>query len=220
MFPPMSRTNRLATIVLAIGAAALAGWWGAQFIAPAERRIILVNGTVLAPSRAIDTFDLVDQGGRRFTKERLAGRWSVIYFGFTTCPMICPTTMAVLKDFAQRVSGLPANARPQVILITVDPEHDTPEAMGRYVTAFDPSFLGLTGSRTALDAVAAEFSVAHGPAPAGGTPDHSATIYFVDPQPTLTAVFTPPHSAAALADDYRRLSGRLTGRLTGHLASG
>jgi protein SCO1 len=212
MFPPMSRTNRITTIVLAIGVAALAGWWAAHFVAPAERSITLVNGTLLTPGRAIDTFDLVDQGGRHFTKERLAGRWSVIYFGFTTCPMICPTTMAVLKDFAQRVSGLPANARPQVILITVDPEHDTPEAMGRYVTAFDPSFLGLTGSSTALDAVAAEFGVAHGPATAGGTLDHSATIYFVGPQATLTAVFTPPHSAAALADDY--------GRLTGHLASG
>lgn len=161
---------------------------------------------MLVPPRRLASIDLLDQRGRQFTNQQLLGRWSVVYFGFTHCPVVCPTTMAVLKDFARRVAGLPAAARPQVILITVDPERDNPQALGRYVESFDPAFLGLTGAAAALDAVAAEFSVAHGPAGPDGSIDHSTAIYFVDPQGALAAVFTPPHDAAALAEDYSRLA--------------
>lgn len=207
----MTRARRIVLVVCALAAGTLGAWWASNLRAPGERGVALAHGTLLIPARSISALDLVDQNGRRFTEERLTGRWSVVYFGFTSCPMICPTTMAVLRDFARRVQGLPPQSRPQVILITVDPEHDTPQVMGRYVAAFDPGFLGLSGTSAALDAAAEEFSVVHGPAGSGGAIDHSATLFIVDPRSALNAVFTPPYSAAALAEDYQRLAGRSAG---------
>jgi protein SCO1/2 len=204
--PLMSRASRIAAIACALVGVAFAGWWTAHLMTAAPRAIVLLHGTRLLPPRPIAAMNLVDQNGQRFTNERLVGRWSVVYFGFTNCPIICPTTMAVLKDFSRRVASLPASTRPQVILITVDPDRDTPAAMARYVAAFDPTFLGLTGKSAALDAVATDFSVAHGPTSADGSMDHSSTIYVVDPRAALAAVFTPPHGAAALAEDYQRLT--------------
>jgi protein SCO1/2 len=202
----MNSGRRILFIACALAVATLAGWWAARLITPSPRAVTLLHGTRLIPPRQLGAIDLVDQLGRRFTNARLLGRWSVVYFGFTHCPIVCPTTMAVLRDFAGRVASLPARARPQVILITVDPERDSPQALGHYVEGFDPAFLGLTGKTAALDAVAADFSVAHGPAGPDGSVDHSTAIYFVDPRGALAAVFTPPHDAAALAEDYTRLA--------------
>jgi protein SCO1/2 len=207
----MTLDRRILLVVCALAAAVLGAWWASKLRAPAAPSVALAQGTLLVPARSIGALDLVDQYGERFTEERLAGRWSVVYFGFTTCPMICPTTMAVLRDFAGRVQGLPPESRPQVILITVDPAHDTPQVLGRYVAAFDTTFLGLSGTSAALAAAADRFSVAHGPAAPGDSIDHSATVFIVDPGAALRAIFTPPHSAATLAEDYERLAGHAVG---------
>lgn len=201
----MTRSIRIVAIILALAAAAGGGWWATRILTEREPAPTLLQGTAIAPARALGALDLVDQRGRRFANDRFHGRWSVIYFGFTTCPMICPAAMAELKDFARRVQNLPPAARPQVILITIDPTHDTPRVLGRYVEAFDPAFLGLTGSSAAIDDAAREFSVAR--SAASGQIDHSTTLYVVDPRGSISAVFTPPHTAAALAEDYRRLAG-------------
>lgn len=203
----MSRTQRLLLVLCVLGAGALGAWWSARTSAPAAGAVILTHGTRLAPARSIAKLDLVDQTGGRFTEERLKGRWSIVYFGFTTCPMICPTTMAMLREVTRRVGTLPAALRPQVILITVDPETDTPAVIGRYVATFDPAFVGLTGGKAALDDAAEKFSVAHSRSGDGRSFDHSSTIYLVDPAGDLSAVFTAPQTAEGIADDYRRLVG-------------
>jgi len=202
----MTRSQRLLIVFGLIAAAALGAWWAARFLKPPKPPVTLTHGTLLAPAHAVGALDLIDQNGRPFTHARFEGRWSFVYFGFTSCPMICPTTMAMLRDLAQGLESLPPQARPQVILITVDPQTDTPPVIGRYVAGFNPAFLGLTGTQSALDAVAQRFSVAFGRS-ANGTIDHSSTIYVVDPQGALAAVFTPPQSVAAIADDYRQLVG-------------
>jgi protein SCO1/2 len=207
----VTRAHGILLAVCAFAAAALGAWWAAHLLAPSERQVTLTHGTLLTPPRAVGALNLVDQTGKPFTEARFAGRWSVVYFGFTSCPMVCPTTMALLRDFARGVQGLPAQARPQVILITVDPEHDTPQVMGEYVAKFDRGFLGLAGTSAALDAAAANFSVVHGRSGAEGSIDHSSTLYVVDPEARLSAVFTPPQTAAGLAADYQRLVGPLAG---------
>jgi protein SCO1/2 len=202
----MTRSQRLLILFSVIVAAALGAWWASRLLAPPAPSVTLKNGTLLAPARAIGALDLVDQYGQPFTQARLEGRWSVVFFGFTSCPMICPTTMAMLRDLAGRLKTLEPRLRPQVILITVDPQTDTPPVIGRYVASFDATFLGLTGSQGALDTVARAFSVAYGRS-TSGTIDHSSTIYLVDPRAELAAVFTPPQTVAAIAEDYRRLVG-------------
>jgi len=201
----MSRIQRLLLVLCVLAAGALGAWWSAHYSPRAGGAVTLMHGTRLTPARSIGKLDLVDQTGGRFTEERLKGRWSIVYFGFTSCPMVCPTTMAMLREVARRVAQLPAASRPQVILITVDAETDTPAVIGRYVAAFDPSFIGLTGTKAALDDAAEKFSVAHSRSGDGRSFDHSSTIYLVDPAGALTAVFTAPQTAAGIADDYRRL---------------
>ena len=202
----MTRSQRLIIVFGLIAAAALGAWWAARFLTPSKPPVTLRHGTLLAPGHPIGALDLIDQNSQPFTQTRLDGHWSLVYFGFTSCPMICPTTMAMLRDLARRLETLPPEARPQVILITVDPQTDTPPVIGRYVAAFSPTFLGLTGTQPALDAAAKRFSVAFGRS-ANGTIDHSSTIYVVDPQGALAAVFTPPQTVGAIADDYRQLVG-------------
>jgi len=206
----MTRSQRLLIVFGLMAAAALGAWWAARFLKPPQRPVTLAHGTMLAPARPVGALDLIDQNGQPFTQARFEGRWSLVYFGFTSCPMICPTTLAMLRDVAQRLESLPPPARPQVMLITVDPPTDTPPVIGRYVAGFNPTFLGLTGTQPALDAVAQRFSVAFGRS-ANGTIDHSSTIYVVDPQGSLAAVFTPPQTVTAIADDYRQLVGRPAG---------
>lgn len=201
----MTRSTRIVAIILALAAAASGGWWATRVFAMRETAPTLLQGTAIVPARALGPLDLIDQRGQRFKNDRFHGRWSVVYFGFTTCPMICPAAMAELKDFAGRVQNLPPAARPLVILITIDPAHDTPPLLGQYVEAFNAMFLGLTGSAAAIEGAAQEFSVAY--SASGVQIDHSTTLYVVDPRGSLSAVFTPPYTAAALAEDYRRLAG-------------
>lgn len=203
----MSRSQKWLLVLCVLGAGALGAWWAAHLQSGAQARAALAHGTALTPPRPLSTLALIDESGQPFGEARLRGHWSIVYFGFTSCPMICPTTMAMLKDVARDLAALPAGQQPQVLLITVDPDTDTPEVIGRYVRTFNPAFHGLTGARTALDDAARQFSVAHQRSGAGGSIDHSSTVYVVDPEGALAAVFTSPQTAAGIAADYRRLAG-------------
>jgi protein SCO1/2 len=134
-----------------------------------------------------------------------------MFFGFTHCPAICPATLATLVDVRRRLEPMEAGALPQIVLVSVDPERDTPETLAGYVARFDPSVIGVTGSAAAVDAFASGMGVAHQKiAMSDGDymVDHSAFVLLLDPQARLAAVFTPPHSAERLATDYLRMLGR------------
>ncbi len=102
-------------------------------------------------------FDLVDQDGKSFTRADLLGHPHVVYFGFTYCPDLCPT---MLFELASVVQALGDKAAPlKVVFVTVDPQRDTPKVMHDYVTAFDPHFIGLTGSPDAIAAAAGAYRI-------------------------------------------------------------
>ena len=131
-------------------------------------------------------FALVDQDGRRVTERDFAGRWRIMYFGYTFCPDVCPTEMqtimAGLKLFANDMPAAAAKVTP--IFVTVDPARDTPAALKQWVSAFGPTLIGLTGSSAAIDKVADEFKVYHakGAKTAGGyLVNHSSQTYLFDP---------------------------------------
>jgi protein SCO1/2 len=131
----------------------------------------------------------------------------VLFFGFTHCPDVCPTTLA---DMAQVMRQLGADAeRVQVVFVTVDPERDTQEALAKYVPAFDPRFLGLRGSLEATRAVAKEFKVYFekrpGETPGAYSVDHSAQSYVLDPQGRLRLFVRHERIAEDLAPDLRAL---------------
>jgi protein SCO1/2 len=131
----------------------------------------------------------------------------VLFFGYTHCPDICPTTLA---DMAGVMKKLGKDAeRVQVLFVTVDPERDTPEVLAKYVPAFDSSFLGLSGDAAATQRAAKEFKIFYekrpGNAPGAYTVDHSAQSYVIDPLGNLRLFVRHDRIATDLADDLRAL---------------
>lgn len=159
--------------------------------------------------RPLPAFALTDQSGRPFGLARLRGRWTFVFFGFVNCPDICPTTLATLAAVEGALADLPAEKRPGVLFVSVDPGRDTPELLGRYVAHFDPAFTGATGSREEIDALSAALGVAViiGAPEADGSyaVDHSAAVFLVDPEARVTAHFGAPHDAGTIARDFRRI---------------
>lgn len=134
----------------------------------------------------------------------------VLYFGFTHCPDVCPTTLATL---ARAVDALgPDGDGVQVLMVSVDPERDTPRLLGEYVASFDHRFLGVTGSVEAVDRVAALYGIYHAKVPDpsledGYTVDHTASVMVIDREGFLRVVYPPGVTADQLTPDLRELVG-------------
>lgn len=153
------------------------------------------------------TLELRDHTGRLRHLEDFRGKAVVLFFGFTHCPDVCPTTLA---DTARALQALgPQAERVQVLFVTVDPERDTPQALASYVSAFDPRFLGLYGDAEATRRVAKEFKIYYekraGSAPGSYTMDHSAQTYVIDPQGRLRLLLRQERIAEDLPHDLRVL---------------
>jgi protein SCO1/2 len=151
-------------------------------------------------------FSLTDHTGRARTLADFRGKAVVMFFGYTHCPDVCPTTLAELKMVKSRLG--PDGERVQVLFVTVDPERDTQDVLAQYVPAFDPGFLGLRGDAAATARVAKDFKVFYQKVP-GSKPDnysidHTAGSYVFDPQGHLR-LFVRHGNAANLADDLRLL---------------
>ena len=149
--------------------------------------------------------ELVDHAGKARRLEDFRGKAVVLFFGFTHCPDVCPTTLA---DIAQAVKSLGPDAeRVQVVMVSVDPERDTPESLAKYVTAFDERFLGLRGDLEATKKVAAEFKIYFEKRKQGDsyTVDHSAQSYVIDPRGRLRLLVRHERIAQDLAPDLRTI---------------
>lgn len=167
----------------------------------------LETGTWLPAPRALEPFELVDESGAAATLETLRGRPTLLFFGFTRCPDVCPATLALVAA-ARRKAGLEAL---RVVLVSVDPERDTPERLRAYVHAFDPGFRALTGSAEQIARLARQLGVAAARVPLPGgdyTVDHSAALLWLDADARLAAIFTPPLQVDTLAADLARLQAR------------
>jgi protein SCO1 len=129
-------------------------------------------------------FALPDYNGKMRTLADFKGKAVVVFFGYTQCPDVCPTTMAEMASVMQQLG--PLADRVQVLFITLDPARDTPAVLSKYVPAFDSRFLGLVGDQAATDKVAKEFKVFYqkvpGKQPGSYTMDHTAGSYVFDPQ--------------------------------------
>ena len=149
--------------------------------------------------------DLTDHNGKPRHLEDFRGKAVVVFFGFTHCPDVCPTTLAEMAQVVKQLG--PDGDRVQLLFVTVDPERDTREALAKYVTAFDPRFLGLYGDLDATRRVAKDFKIYFEKRKTGDTysVDHSAQSYVIDPQGRLRLLVKHDRIAADLPDDLRVL---------------
>jgi protein SCO1/2 len=152
-------------------------------------------------------FSLTDAAGKSRTLADYRGKAVVIFFGYTQCPDVCPTTLAELAEAMKRLG--PDADRVQVLFVTVDPERDTADLLGKYVPAFDPRFMGLRGDAVATEAVAKEFKIIYqkqpGATPGSYTMDHSAGTYIFDPQGRLRLYVSYGQGPEVFAHDLREL---------------
>jgi protein SCO1/2 len=188
-----------------------------------------------SPASAAPAAGFIDQDRQAFGLERLEGRWSLMFFGFTNCPDICPMTLGTLAQAEKQLVDLPQAQRPQVILVSVDARRDTPERLASYVRFFGPSFTGITAPQEIVEDFARQMGVVVAITPIApsatqanetqdsemqdgqmqpeGEPghsgnytvDHSASIFLIDPRGAMRALFSPSHTAEAIAADYRRV---------------
>ena len=198
-------SNRYWVSIAAIAfAAALAGVYVARLVSqPAVPS--LESGTSLPKPRPLAEFNLVDTRGNPGSPATLRSHPTLVFFGFTHCPDVCPTTLALLSNVQKQVAipGL------KVALISVDPDRDTPEQLGKYISSFGGDLIGLTGTPPEISKSTKSFGVAASRVelPGGNyTMDHSATVFALDSEARIVAVFTPPFNAAALARDLTRLA--------------
>ena len=188
--------------------AGLAGFWAASQLD--RRSPQLASGTWLPQARRVADFHLADIYGRPFSRADLAGTPTLVFFGFTHCPDVCPTTLLKLA----RVRKEAALPRLRVLFVSIDPQRDTPQAVALYVHAFDPQFEGLTGDPAAISAVARDFGVAVSRVDLPGgdyTMDHSAVVFLLDDATRIAAVFTPPFEVASMAADLKAAAPFLRG---------
>jgi protein SCO1 len=151
-------------------------------------------------------FELKDPQGRTRTLADFRGKAVVLFFGYTQCPDVCPTTLAALAETMKRLG--PDADRVQVLFVTVDPERDTPALLAQYVPAFDPRFLGLYGDADATARTAKEFKVLYQKVtgPSGNyTMDHSAGTYVFDPQGRLRLYVSNGQGPDVFVHDLREL---------------
>ena len=187
---------RLALIVVVAAILAACGKDGPSF-----------KGSDVTGSSFAKDFALTDMHGAKRTLADYRGKAVVVFFGFTQCPDVCPTTLAALAETMKQLG--PEAERVQVLFITVDPERDTEELLKAYVPAFDPRFVGLRGTAAQTEAVAKEFRIVYqklpGATPTTYTVDHSAGLFLFDPQGRLRVYVGHGQGPEVLVHDLKQL---------------
>jgi protein SCO1/2 len=171
--------------------------------------VFIVTGRSPAPvalqSSVGGPFRLTDHNGRTITEQDLKGRPFLVFFGFTHCPDVCPTTLFEVSEVLRALGGDGKDVR--AVFVTVDPARDTPEKLKDYLSSFDPRVIGVTGDETAIKAMEKTYRVYAKKVPleAGGyTMDHTAIVYLMDKNGRFVAPFNMKRKPAEAAAELRR----------------
>jgi len=208
--------NRNTGIILAIALAAGLGLLLAQKVfGPANKGAdgtssILFYGT----PRTLPDFDLAQSDGTRLIPGELRGHWTLVFLGFTSCPDVCPTTLTELAQAQKQWETIPDSLRPRVVLVSVDPERDTPNRLGEYAHAFHKDTIAATADVPSLERFATSLGMVFQKAPGKHfeqnpddySMDHSASIAVLDPQGRLAGLMRPPFNPQAIASDLKKLT--------------
>lgn len=196
-----------------------------------EQELRDLGATVYPEPRSLNDFELQDQLGNAFTRNNFIGNWNLVFFGFTSCPDICPLTMAELEKFYRTVD-VNQFGKPRIILVTVDPLKDTPETMAEYLGNYHEDFIGLSGDVGSISQLATQLYVVQSGGPYAEVPspevpalhndhtedsksadeigdyliNHSAHISVISPRGELFAVMRAPHRDQDIARVFQIIS--------------
>lgn len=189
-------------IALLLGSALAAGLFAAMKSGtPAQAQ----SATILPMATELPEFSLVDQHGDTIDASSFRGQWDLVFFGFTHCPDVCPMTLQVLAQVRRELVESGAKTAPRIVLVSVDPERDTPDILGRYVDYFGPDNLAVTGNleqlRKLTSGLGVYFEKVDTETENYGV-DHSAAVLVINPDGKFTALFGAPHIVADYLHDF------------------
>ena len=188
-------------IAIILGTALAAG----VFVATRMNKPVELDTAFVMPlTTALPNFSLLDQSGAPVNADSFRGQWDLVFFGFTNCPDICPTTLQVLASAKRELTDAGARTLPRIVLVSVDPERDTPEVLGQYVDYFGEDNLGITGDLGEIKKLTAGLGIYFEKVAAeDGTysVDHSAAVLVINPDGEFSALFSAPHVVASYVHD-------------------
>lgn len=190
-------------IVLAVITGIVAG----SFVFKPKPKKSDIPGFFWPQAKALPGFAMQDHNGAAFGPENFKNHWSLVFFGYTHCPDVCPTSMGVFKQVKARLAEhgeVAANTR--YVFISVDPERDTPATLKAYLGYFDPEFIGISGSEHEVAGLTRTLGVVYKRLPGESkdiyTVDHSASILLINPQGEFAGLFSTPHHPAEIVKNY------------------
>jgi len=202
----MNRKLHIAIVALVVVVFAFGAWLNLRHDDPPENAAVggmVVNVDIGGP------FELTDHTGAQFTRDDLAGDYALIYFGYTFCPDVCPTELGLMAEAIDLLEGDGERVRP--VMITIDPERDTPDVLSEYVPLFHKRLVGLTGTEQEVRDVATKYRVFYrrfeDPSYTYYLMDHTSFVYLLSPTGEIASMFryqTPPEEMAATIRQHMR----------------
>ena len=204
----LKRLPLILILLLALAAGLFIGFWTQN-----EKVTIgdVRAATVLEPPNGIEDFKLTTHTETPFTLGSLKGKWSFLFFGYTNCPDVCPTTLHTLTQVDKQISEITnGDQEIQVAFVSVDPERDTSERLAKYVPYFNQSFIGVTGRQAAINQLTQQLGILHmrvgGDEDKNYLVDHSSSILLFNPSGELRALFSVPHNAKEIVNDFLKIT--------------
>lgn len=194
--------------MIAAIAAAIGLFAGSHYFAAPAGPVLKAAVMYPAP-RGVPDFTLANANGAALTQADWRDRWTIVFFGFTHCPDVCPSTLSVFKQVWTTLAAQGRTARLRFDFISVDPQRDTPEQLTRYISYFHEDFVAATGNEAELTRLTRSLGLVYAQVPdeqGGYTVDHSASVVIIDPAGRLVGLFRPPFDAVAIADDLASLT--------------
>ena len=169
-----------------------------------EKKPSLITGKILVRPMEIDNFELIDQNNEVFNKKSLEGGWTVLFFGYTNCPDVCPTTIYKLAEIKNGIKEDLPSANFNTVLVTLDPDRDSTERLDEYIGYFDETMLGVTGTYENIQSFTSSLSVFYQRInkEEGYDFNHTASIFVFDKDGSLFATMSPANTVGELESDF------------------
>ena len=169
-----------------------------------EKKPSLITGKILVRPMEIDNFELIDQNNEAFNKKSLEGAWTVLFFGYTNCPDVCPTTIYKLAEIKNGIKEDLPSANFNTVLVTLDPDRDSAERLDEYIGYFDETMLGVTGTYENIQSFTSSLSVFYQRInkEEGYDFNHTASIFVFDKDGSLFATMSPANTIGELESDF------------------
>ena len=176
---------------------------------PSQATSLQIPGYALPQPLPLESFRLFDQQGDEFTLDDLRSRWTLLFFGYTHCPDVCPATLAQLRSVTKLMARQPGAVSPAVVLVSIDPQRDSADRLKEYSAQLGSDFTGVGGEPAAIRSFAAQFQAKY--SSAGGTGrsyliDHTSSVALINPNAELQVLFSVPLRPEAVAAELQRLT--------------